>query len=106
MSRNGRTATDFSEIAGATGAAAGASAATGRSLAACFDSQNLSTTKYASATQRVTVIARLRRCPVCFLMDRLGSTSTVGFRPAGVISYTQAKISAAGNLVGSRSHGE
>jgi hypothetical protein len=31
--------------------------------------------------------------------DRLGSTSTVGFKPSGVISYTQAKISAAGNPI-------
>src|ERR1039458_4020811 len=99
MSTNGSTATDFSETAVAGAGLAGATVATvaaGRSVMTRFDSQNLSTTKYASATQRVTMIARLRRCPVCFLMDRLGSTSTVGFRPSGVISYTQAKISTAG----------
>src|SRR5216684_3906884 len=76
MSRNGRTATDFSEIAVAAGVVAGAIDAAG--VAACsvvarFESQNLSAAKYASATAITTTMARFRRCPVSFLIDRCGS---------------------------------
>src|ERR1700730_3022758 len=99
MSRNGRTATDFSEIAVAAGVVAGAIDAAG--VAACsvvarFESQNLSAAKYASATAITTTIARFRRRPVRFLIDRCGSTSAVGFSPSGVISYTHANRSTAG----------
>ncbi len=86
VSANGRTAIDFSEIAG-TGVVAGDDVATSCSTAVtCFESQSLSTSRYATPSTRSTMIARSRRCPVRFLIDRWGSTSTVGFSPSGVIS--------------------
>ncbi len=102
MSRKGKTATDLSEIAVAAGAVRSATSATGVagcSVARSFDSQNLSTTKYASAMQSTTMMARSRRCPVSFLIDRWGSTSTVGFSPSGVISYTQANNRTSGKPI-------
>src|ERR1700724_3004888 len=99
MSRNGSTATDLSETtvaAGAVPSATDAAGVAGCSVVMCCDSQNLSTTKYVSATAITAKIARWGRCPACFLMDRLGSTPTVGFSPSGVISYTHANRSTAG----------
>src|SRR5258708_40210422 len=40
--------------------------------ATCFESQNLSTSRYAIPSTRTTIIARSRRCPVSFLIDRWG----------------------------------
>src|ERR1700733_16247101 len=87
MSTNGSTATDFSEIAGVAGAAAGVTAAIGRSLVACFDNQNFSTTKYASAiASTATEAMRIHRgCGVAELRARVrrsngtaGATSAPG----------------------------
>src|SRR5258708_14185451 len=97
MSTNGRTATDFSGIVGAAGVVAGDDVATSCSTAVtCFESQNLSISRYATASTRTTTMARFRRCAVCALIDRCGSTSAVGLRPSGVISYTHANRRTAG----------
>ena len=49
-----------------------------------------------SATASMAMIAKSSRRPVSLRMDCPCGTSTVGFRPSGVISYTQAKITTAG----------
>jgi len=89
MSTKGSTAIDFSEIAGAAGASADVAAAMGRSLVACFDNQNLSTTRYVSAiASTATEAMRIHRgCGVADLRSRVrrsettaGSTSDPGAR--------------------------
>ena len=57
MSTNGRTATDFSGVAFSMDARAGAAAATGCSLIACFASQNLSTTTYPRMAAMIAIMA-------------------------------------------------
>src|SRR5580692_1342710 len=70
MSTNGSTATDLSEIAVAAAAV--------RSLGACFESQNLSTTKYA----RVSAAAQTANAAIQGIR-RFGGARTKGGRPGG-----------------------
>ena len=88
---NASTATDLALAAdlGSADGRAATSAASRRGVRT-----NLSNTKYPSASSSTAMIMRFMRRAVCGAIDSSGGTSSSRFKPCGVSSKTQLKISA------------
>jgi hypothetical protein len=65
-------------------------------------STNLSNAKYPTAKSSTTMIMRSIRRPVCGVIDCSGATSSSRFRPCGVSSKTQLKITAGTNPIANK----